>query len=30
MVLRFTMALLAMIVVCDLFAAISSLSQMSW
>jgi hypothetical protein len=30
MVLRFTMTLLAMIVVCDLLAAILSLSQLSW
>jgi hypothetical protein len=30
MVLRFTMTLLAMIVVCDLFAAISTLWQLSW
>ncbi len=30
MVLRFTVTLLAMIVVCDLLSAILSLSRMSW
>jgi hypothetical protein len=30
MILRFTLTLLAIIVACDLFSAIVSLSRMSW